>query len=221
MQETVKAAQREGLSSQEFQLVLVNNGSSDESLQTFQRLKTTSLSDWFRVIHLEKNQGYGGGILAGLKKTQAPWVGYFHADLQCSPHFAFQAFQWAKKSPRRTLVRGKRTKRSWTESGVSRAYEFCVGLTWKFWRHEINAQPKIFSRELIEHLEEAPSGIPFDAFVLLKAHQTGFTEKTIQVELNPRAFGESHWANGFQKRIKTFWRVFNELKRSRLTALSP
>ena len=221
IQETVKAAQNEGLQPENFQLVLVNNGSSDDSLQTFHKLQNTSLSKWFRLIHLEKNQGYGGGILAGLKKTTAPWVGFFHADLQCPPQFVFQAFQVAKKRPGKVLVRGQRRKRTWLEIGVSRAYEFCVGITWRFWRYEINAQPKVFSRDLIQYLEEAPTGIPFDAFVLLKAKQKGFAEKTIQVEVAPRALGESHWATGFTKRLKTFWKVFCELKKSKIKVLSP
>jgi len=220
IQETVEAALKEGLQPEKFQLVLVNNGSSDGSLQVFQELKTGPLGKWFRVITLEKNQGYGGGILAGLKNTRAPWVGFFHADLQCHPRFAFQAFQVATKSSEKILVRGQRSKRTWSEKAVSRAYEFCVGGLWRLWRYEINAQPKVFSRSMIDELDGAPTGITFDAYVLLKAQQKGFMEEMIPVELTPRALGESHWATSFKKRLITFWKVYRELKNARTKALS-
>jgi len=221
IKETVQAAEKEGLQPENFQLVLVNNGSSDDSLRALQELKTGTLRKWFRVISLEKNQGYGGGVLAGLKNTRAPWVGFFHADLQCHPRFALQAFQVANKSSENILVIGQRGKRNWSEKAVSRAYELCVGVTWRLWRYEINAQPKVFSRLLIEDLEGAPTGITFDAYVLLKAQQKGLIEEIIPVELTPRALGESHWATSFKKRLITFWKVYRELQSFRITARSP
>lgn len=90
------------------------------------------------------NQGYGGGIYAGLKTTRAPWVGFTHADLQCDPSDAMRAFLDCKKISGPAIVQGKRKNRDLSDWIVSRVFEFCVGVIWGFWAFDLNAQPKVF-----------------------------------------------------------------------------
>jgi len=219
--ETVVAAESHGLSSETFQLILVDNGSKDPTASVLSQIQQTKYAKWFRVVSLEKNRGYGGGILSGLSFCTAPWVGYIHADLQCDPKFAFQSYQECRAFGDNGFVKGARKKRLFSEWCVSRCYELVVGLLWGLWRHEINAQPKVFSKTLLPHLVQAPQGISFDAFVLLQAKQRRFHEKTIQVDLKPRVFGNSHWATSFKKKWITFWRVFKELQEVKVKVLSP
>ncbi|MFM8269438.1 MAG: glycosyltransferase family 2 protein [Pseudomonadota bacterium] len=210
-----------GLTPQTFQLILVDNGSLDQTSNVLSNLKQTDLGQWFRVLMLKNNQGYGGGIYEGLKNTQAPWVGFTHADLQCDPQDAIRAFLNCKESQRLTLVKGKRKNRAVVDWIVSRIFEFSVGLLWGFWCFDINAQPKVFSRELLEKIKQPPRGISFDAFVLWTAKRDGYFISALEVSLLPRSFGQSHWNQGFQKRLLTFLNVLKELLKTRITVQSP
>jgi glycosyltransferase involved in cell wall biosynthesis len=63
--------------------ILVDNGSTDD---TWEQLKILTFENTNIVpVKIANNSGYGHGILAGLKTTQAPYVGWIHADLQVSP----------------------------------------------------------------------------------------------------------------------------------------
>lgn len=209
---TVDAAQKAEFTSDTFQLVLIENGSVDSSLEVLNQLKETSWGPWFRFLRLSINQGYGGGILAGLKTTRAPWVGFTHADLQSDPKDAFLAWKECSRLGTNGIVKGMRSNRSGLEWIISRGYEFSVGALWNFWKWDLNAQPKVFHRSLVPALSKAPTGISFDAFVLFRAKDCRFQMKNIEVQYSKRFKGKSHWANGFFKRLKTFYKVFWELK---------
>lgn len=213
--QTILAARRFSLTPRDFQLVIVNNGSTDSSKQVLEELKASEEGDWFRVVSLDKNQGYGGGIYSGLKSTSAKWVGFTHADLQCNPEDAMKAFMILKEG-QKLLVKGKRKNRNWLDWITSRGYEIAVGIFWNFWSFDLNAQPKVFDRKLTERLEPHPTGITFDAFVLKKAKEAGLSLRSISVQLEKRRFGESSWANGFKKRALTYLKVLKELRLQRL-----
>lgn len=210
--QTVSAAQQKGFTSETFQLVLIENGSLDNSFEILTHLKQTSLGAWFRVERLSTNQGYGGGILAGLKSTRALWIGFTHADLQSDPRDAFLAWEECSRFEENKIVKGLRSNRSMRDWIISRGYEVCVGLLWGFWKWDLNAQPKVFHRSLLSDLSNAPKGITFDAFVLCRAQAAHFRAGTIEVKYSKRLKGKSHWANGIFKRLGTFYRVFGELK---------
>ena len=59
---TVKAANEFDYSPESFQLVLVNNGSTDKTAAVLSRLKKSDLGPWFQVVHVVKNKGYGFGV---------------------------------------------------------------------------------------------------------------------------------------------------------------
>lgn len=209
--QTIEAARQHSLTPKEFQLVIVNNGSTDSSSKVLEELKASQAGAWFRVVALEENQGYGGGIFCGLQSTSAKWVGFTHADLQCHPEDAIKAFLKVKQS-QKCLVKGKRKNRNWLDWCTSRGYEIAVGIIWNYWAFDLNAQPKVFDRKLVEDLGSYPIGITFDAFLLKKAKLAGFRFQSILVKLEKRRFGESSWANGFNKRASTYLKVLKELR---------
>lgn len=214
----VQSAQQRSLTPRSFQLVLVDNGSQDRTQELLKELKESEWGGWFSVVRLEKNLGYGGGIYRGLQSTRAPWVGFTHADLQCEPQDAIKAFLLCRNNP--NLIKGRRKNRHWFDWMVSRSFELSVGIIWGFWRFDLNAQPKIFSRELIEKLENPPAGITFDAFVLWSAKKMGIPIREIEVTLASRSHGSSHWNRGVRKRLATFIHVLYELCRVKITAQS-
>ena len=40
---------------------------------------------YIRKVYVKKNQGYGYGIIQGLKEARGEYVGWLHSDLQYNP----------------------------------------------------------------------------------------------------------------------------------------
>ena len=65
------------------EVVLVDNGSKDASQQILAEQLACSTN--IRSVRVEVNQGYGYGILQGLKAAHGTYIGWTHADLQTDP----------------------------------------------------------------------------------------------------------------------------------------
>ena len=67
----------------EVKLLLVNDGSTDNSLIEIKKL--AALREYINYISFEKNAGLSAAIHAGFEKSTTKWVGYIDADLQTDP----------------------------------------------------------------------------------------------------------------------------------------
>lgn len=206
LRRAMEAATESGLSSSEFTLVLVNNGSTDNSLAVIAELqKKNAWGDQLQLVNVEKNQGYGHGIMTGLKAAQAEILGWTHADLQCDPANAFLAFRQIADTSSKTLVKGTRSGRAFQERFVSWVFGMMAGLLLGLKTKEVNAQPKVFPQSLRDHLLTPPRDFALDLYLLHVAQENGYSVKEIPVLFPPRIHGISNWAGNFAGRYKTIW----------------
>ena len=90
--------------------IIVNNGSADN---TKSELDKYSSNNNFKVVNLDKNQGYGGGILKGLEEAESQIISWTHGDLQCDLNDVIKAYRSNKSKllSNNCIVKGKRIKR--------------------------------------------------------------------------------------------------------------
>ena len=201
----IDAAISAGLTFEKAQIVVVNNGSNDESEQVLNRLKDSGLGSWFRIVHVTQNQGYGYGLWSGLVTTTANVVAWSHADLQCDPKDVLRAYSILKtRNDPYLIIKGSRAGRNGKDRFVSRVFEFFALLILGLNIREINAQPKVFSRGLLnfERLSP-PKTFAFDLYMLYQAKRAGARIEEIRVEFPSRIHGVSKWASNFFNRYKT------------------
>lgn len=204
-----EAAQKKNLTPSQFQLVLVENGSKDQSRAKMMSLKNDpQRAPWFRPVFVDQNQGYGYGLWQGLKATSSSYVGWSHADQQCDPSDAIRAWEEAKSDlQRKTLVKGVRVQRNWKDRFVSRTFELFATVILGKRFYEINAQPKVFPSELLQEVKNPPKDFSFDLYVLYCAFKKGYGLKTFEVEFPPRIHGVSNWSAHFFSRYKTILKI--------------
>lgn len=65
---------------QDYEIILVDDGSEEKTQNVLNFLK--GRFPQIRVIHHEKNKGYGGAIKTGFKEAQKEWVFYTDGDAQ-------------------------------------------------------------------------------------------------------------------------------------------
>ena len=181
------------------ELILVNNGSEDNTKSEIDKAinnnnyKNVSI----KLVHLKKNVGYGGGISEGLKHASGEYIGWSHADLQ-TPLKDFLKLYNLIKDKKNILGKGFRTNNRGFDGIVSRLHEnlasFILGVKMK----EVNAQPKIFNKELMNNFSKMPyKWTTLDTYVMYVCLKNKIEVQTIDVVFNTRKFGQSKWKNNF------------------------
>ena len=72
------------------EIIIVDNGSTDNSLA---KIKDHSLykKKLIKLVLVEKNLGYGNGIMSGIYKSSTKYISWCHADLQIDPLDVYNA----------------------------------------------------------------------------------------------------------------------------------
>lgn len=204
----------------DFECVLVDNGSTDDSPEVFaaELKKHGDLN--VRVHRVEVNRGYGYGILSGLSVCTGKVLGWTHADLQTDLNDAVLAYDlYVKAREERRIVKGKRKNRRLLETFFTLGMQVVASVVLKTWMDDINAQPKLFPRDLYEkHLREnAPNDFSLDLFLLYTAKKEKYHIIKFPVYFNKRLHGEAKGGGSWKTRIKLIKRTFGyifELKRT-------
>ncbi|CRY55551.1 undecaprenyl phosphate 4-deoxy-4-formamido-L-arabinose transferase [Yersinia intermedia] len=197
------------------EVILVDNGSTDTSPEVLKQLLPQYLG--CRSIRVEKNQGYGFGILAGLKAAKGEILGWTHADMQTDPQDFLRGLVFFEQKGLDIFVKGKRYGRPWSDVfftiGMSIFETFLLGKT--LW--DINAQPTLFSRSFFETWQDPPYDFSLDLYVYYQAKMSGLTTNRFPVRFGERANGVSHWNVNWAAKRKFIGRTIEfslQLKRT-------
>tara|TARA_Y100000590_G_scaffold268470_1_gene301533 strand:+ start:5146 stop:5868 length:723 start_codon:yes stop_codon:yes gene_type:complete len=188
------------------ELILVNNGSTDNTgLEIDEVIKINNLKKnniLVKKITLEKNEGYGGGISAGLKSTTGKYIGWSHADLQTPLIDFFRLFQLIKDK-KNIYGKGFRVNNRGYDGIVSRFHERFASVILGHQMKEINAQPKIFSRNILEYFKEIPKNwTVLDTYSVYVCLVNKVEIVDVDVVFKTRIHGHSKWKNNLGTFIK-------------------
>ncbi|MBW2968070.1 glycosyltransferase family 2 protein [Candidatus Woesearchaeota archaeon] len=197
-----------------FQLVIVDNGSSDGTAEFLAREIKKKDNRFIKVATVKKNIGYGYGINQGLKACDADIIGFSHADMQCDPKDVFRAYRLYRKLAKKhrnlkILVKGHRTGRYWKQMVLSRGLQAFSTLVLMRMLNDINGQPKIFPRRLFDTFKRPPLEFSYDIYVQYKAKKNGYVVYPFKVDFRQRLHGHSKWDIG--KTLFSKWGVIKKL----------
>ena len=175
------------------EVILVNNGSTDESSKVLaNELDKPSLS-FIRIEHVAVNKGYGFGVMAGLRVARGEFVAWTHGDMQADPADILKGLKkiLSTKDPHRCFLMGRRVARRPFDSFFTLGMSLFASAMLGFWMFDINAQPKVFSRRFLKKWDSPPDDFAFDAFVYFSARKLGMTILTQPVCFTNRRYGEA------------------------------
>lgn len=184
------------------ELVMVNNGSTDNSKKIFEEL--LPLYKFARYVEIQTNLGYGHGILTGLKNSSSEFVGWTHADLQTDPYDIIVAYELLEKNNwnENVYVKGNRKRRPIFDQIFTSGMSLYESLYLKSKLYDINAQPNIFSVKFFDSWENPPYDFSLDLYALYMAKQKKYNLIRFNVLFPKRQFGESSWNTGFKSKIR-------------------
>lgn len=179
------------IASSEVEVILVDNGSTDTTQQVL--LQLLPRYPGCRSVRVERNQGYGFGILAGLKAAQGDILGWTHADMQTDPQDALRGLALFDRHGKNVFVKGRRYGRPLADIAFTLGMSVfeTVLLRKPLW--DINAQPTMFSRIFFETWSEPPADFSLDLYAYYQARHQGLPIHRFAVRFGERAHGVSHW----------------------------
>ena len=194
---------------EDVEFIFVDNGSTDGTQEIFKALLAKPENAFAHLMHVPINQGYGYGILQGLYMADGQILSWTHADLQTDPNDIVLAYELYKVEleSNRCIVKGERKGRNLFDNIFTGGMSLISSLflNQKLW--DINAQPKIFHRDFMDHLKKAPYDFSLDLYVLFVANRIKISIESFPVFFSNREFGEAKGGGTLKGKFKLIKRT--------------
>lgn len=192
----------------EIEIILVDNGSTDNSPHVLETLLPQYSG--CRSVRVEKNQGYGFGILSGLRAATGEILGWTHADMQTDPQDALRGLEFFEKQGTAIFVKGRRYERPFSDVIFTIGMSFFETLLLRKPMWDINAQPNLFSRAFFDTWQAtAPHDFSLDLYCYYQAHCKKLKIFRFPVKFGERAHGVSHWNVNWSAKLKFIKRTID------------
>ena len=182
------------------EVILVNNGSTDQTQEIIE--KQIKGVENFKVLKIFKNIGYGHGILKGLEIARGEILGWTHADLQTDPNDALKALDFFDSVKKPLFIKGLRKGRSIYDSFFTFFMSLFEMILLGKYMKDINAQPTIFSKSLLESWSNPPIDFSLDLYAYFTAINGKYEIKRFPVNFPKRIYGLSKWNFSFKSKYK-------------------
>lgn len=177
----------------DLELVLVDNGSRDATGEIIEEMVAEGLPVAKAAVPV--NEGYGNGVLTGLRHCRGRWVGFMCVDDQVHPNDVVRLFEIAAKSKTPKLFKVRRRFRldGRFRRVVSFAYNVLTTLLFgDLGSMDLNANPKILPAAHLQAMHLQSKDWFLDAEVMIKAKRMGLPVYEMNVFALMRAEGVSH-----------------------------
>ncbi|HEX6464877.1 MAG TPA: glycosyltransferase family 2 protein [Vicinamibacterales bacterium] len=175
------------------EIVACDNGSTDRTGEIIRQFAAKGLPVVYHRV--ERNEGYGNGILQAIPVCSAPWIGIIPADGQVDAEDGARLFEVIKHTDGRVLGKVRRRFRmdGFRRKIVSVAYNAFVWILWpRLGSIDVNGLPKIIHRDVVAAMQLESKNWFLDPEIMIKAHYLGVRVLEMNVFARMRSNGLSH-----------------------------
>lgn len=194
------------------ELIFVDGGSSDGTVDTLNETIAKLALNNIIVEKMQTKRGYGYDIMHGVRLAKAPVIAWTHADMQTDLKDVFTGYAALNDAPDvKTIIKGHRQNRPLLDTVFTFGMQIVTLMLLKINLNDINAQPKIFTRGFYEdHLSKgAPDDFSLDLFLLYRAQRAEYNIQTIPVVFADRKYGVAKGGGGsIKNKIQLVKRTF-------------
>jgi glycosyltransferase involved in cell wall biosynthesis len=184
----------------DFEVLVVNDGSSDATASVADEL--AGIYPQVRVIHHERNRGYGGALRSGFASATKEFIFYTDGDAQYDPRE--MAELWPRMREGVDLVNGFKISRSdpLHRIVIGRVYHHAVKLLFGLRVRDVDCDFRLMRRSIFDRvtLEKASGVICLE--MMKKIQDAGFGIEEVAVHHYHRAAGKSQFFN-FRRIFRT------------------
>ncbi len=187
------------------EVIVVNDGSADNTAEILDELARTYPE--VRVVHHERNRGYGGALRTGFETATRELVFYTDGDAQYDP--AEMELLWRRFDETVDLVNGYKISRSdpLHRIVIGRVYHHTVKLLFGLGVRDVDCDFRMMRRSVFDKVRlEKNSGV-ICLEMMKKITDAGFRIAEVPVHHYHRAYGKSQFFN-FRRLFRTGIDVF-------------
>ena len=192
----------------DFEVIVVNDGSADGTAGILDELARTYPE--VRVVHHERNRGYGGALQSGFAAATRDLIFYTDGDAQYDPAEMETLWrEFVRNADSIDMVNGYKISRSdpMHRIIIGRIYHHTVKLLFGLQVRDVDCDFRLMRRAIFERIElEKTSGV-ICLEMMKKIQDAGFRIAEVPVHHYHRAFGRSQFFN-FRRLAKTAVDVF-------------
>ncbi len=187
----------------EFEIIVVNDGSADRTGEIAERLAAESTH--VRVVHNRPNLGYGGAVARGLREAKYEWIFFTDGDGQFDIDEISKLINLLDSCD---FAVGYRLNRADSFIRKSNAFWWGVLVRMLFGLkvRDIDCAFKLLPKSLIDKIELRSQGALISTELLARAKNQGLRIAEVGVNHYPRTAGTQTGAN-----LKVILRAFAEL----------
>lgn len=191
------------------EIIIVDNGSNDDTGIILDEL--TNNLDFITRVNIKDNEGYGHGILAGLRVAKGEILAWTHADLQTDLLDLLNGLNIYEKSsnPELLFVKGKRYGRPSLDVFFTVGMSIFETIFLRKYLWDINAQPTIFHRTFYSSWDMPPNDFSLDLYVYYMAKKNKLLIKRFPVIFSERIHGMSKWNFGLMSKWRFIVRTLS------------
>ena len=200
------------------EIILVDNGSTDSTPQVLEQALQGEHNKQFKTLRIEKNIGYGHGIMTGVKNASGEVIAWTHADLQTDPTDVLEAYKKYIAHPIYSdcIMKGRRVGRNFFDMIFTAGMSLLSTSLLRVPLSDVNAQPKIFHKNFLKKLTNPPLDFSLDLYLLYQARVHKYEILEHHVNFGKRLYGESKGGGtlkGKLRLIQRTWKYMIKLKR--------
>jgi glycosyltransferase involved in cell wall biosynthesis len=184
----------------DFEIIIINDGSADTTGEIADELARTYPK--VRVVHHDRNRGYGGALRSGFAAATRDLVFYTDGDAQYDP--AELEALWAAFNENIDLVNGYKISRSdpLHRIFIGRLYHHTVKLLFGLKVRDVDCDFRLMRRTIFDSVSlEKNSGV-ICLEMMKKIQDAGFRIAEVPVHHYHRAYGRSQFFN-FRRLFRT------------------
>jgi glycosyltransferase involved in cell wall biosynthesis len=194
---------------EDFEVLVVDDGSKDETAIILDRL--AAALPYLRVIHHERNLGYGAALISGFTNAKKDLVFYTDGDGQYDVREMHNLL--AQLGPNIDLVNGYKIKRAdaWYRIVIGATYRRLMRWAFHLSIRDVDCDFRLFRRYIFQTISlESRSGV-ICVEMAKKFERAGFRMAEVPVSHYPRLHGRSeffrvrHLAYTFKGLLKIWW----------------
>jgi glycosyltransferase involved in cell wall biosynthesis len=177
----------------DYEVIVVNDGSRDYTGEILNELQQQY--DRVRVVHHQKNKGYGGALRTGFSEASKEFVFYTDGDAQYDVRDL--PALWEVMDESIDMVQGYKMGRSDPLHRViiGRLYHWMTNLAFGIHLRDVDCDFRLIRRAVFDKVQlESDSGV-ICVEMMTKIRQAGFRIREVPVHHYHRAYGKSQFFN--------------------------
>lgn len=193
----------ENFKSKDFEIIVIENNSSDESLRICQEVEKKY--PHLKVIHLNR-PGWGNACINGAAISSNDFL-IFASSARTTLQDIRNVIEATKQAPNSLIKTNRINRSSWVRKLTSSLYNYLIRIIYKINIKDVNGTPKVINRKIFESLSIQSQGDSFDLELIYKCNISNIKIKEIHSFLNKRHGGKS--TTNFHSAIKMFFGIFS------------